>query len=700
MEHTIELGVIIVSSLLGVAVLSSILLQKIRFPYTIGLVIIGGTWAALAQNMDIFSSVRDLALSPDIILFLILPTLIFDAAININIKLLFRNIIPILLLAVVGILISAGIVGFSLPFMTPLALGGALLFGALISATDPVAVIALFNEVKAPKRLLTLIDGESIFNDATAIVLFTIFLGNPIHNYADITHNLIPGLISFIIVLCGGIIVGGVVGVLGSLMLQLKKGDMILQFTVTLITAYVSFVLADKLEMSGVISTLAAGLVFSATSDITIRRRHRDSLHHFWEYFAFTANSFVFLLLGFTEVSIFHTSESIRHSFWYILIAVPIVVIARIAVIYIIVPIYNKFTDNGNKISPAYQAILVWGGLRGAVPIALVFSIPVSQPNRIILLHLTFGFILFTLLIQGTTIKRLMNLLGIHPETSELEGVEGLIESTHSFSNEHLANLVIKRLVDIFSEEGFFISKDETGIDSVSFIIKKKDIIIIISQKGVDITFTTKAENSNYVNTVLFETILEFDNSLQAIKELVKPEHLSKLIRHTVKQEDEKTEVNEKTKSGLPGLDKFITEDGIVKEIQGSTKEQIIKELLDVMKGKGVIPDYDLALKSLLAREKTMTTGIGEGIALPHAKIPGINKIVAVMGIRKDGVDFDSMDKKPTNIVVLILSPASDPVPHIQFLASITKLLSNSARKQEIIDSSPLEICRILKNGV
>jgi len=161
------------------------------------------------------------------------PTEIFDAAININIKLLFKNLIPILLLAVVGILISAGIIGFALPWFVPLSLAGALLFGALISATDPVAVIALFNEVKAPKRLLTLIDGESIFNDATAIVLFTIFMTNPIHNYGDLARNAIPGLVSFVIVLCGGVLVGGLVGALGSLMLRVKKGDMILQFTVT-----------------------------------------------------------------------------------------------------------------------------------------------------------------------------------------------------------------------------------------------------------------------------------------------------------------------------------------------------------------------------------------------------------------------------------------------------------------------------------
>jgi len=358
MEHSVEIGVIIAISLLTVAVLSSIFLSKVRFPYTIGLVVIGGLWAFAAQHIEILTPMSNLSLSPDLILFLILPTLIFDAAININIQLLYKNLVPILLLAFIGIVISTVVIGTSLPLISTLTLGGALLFGALISATDPVAVIALFNEIKAPKRLLTLIDGESIFNDATAIVLFTIILEKQIQNYQDVVTNFWPGLLSFVVVLFGGILIGGIVGLLGSLMLRIRRGDMILQFTVTLITAYISFILADRLAVSGVISTLTAGLVFTATSDYTIRRRNRDSLHHFWEFFSFIANSFVFLLLGFTEYSIFKTTQSIRHFIWIILLAIPIIIIARVCVIYILVPLYNKFAGKKQRISRSYQAIL------------------------------------------------------------------------------------------------------------------------------------------------------------------------------------------------------------------------------------------------------------------------------------------------------------------------------------------------------
>jgi len=691
MDHSVEIGVIIAISLLTVAVLSSIFLRKVRFPYTIGLVVIGGLWAFAAQKILILSPMRHLSLSPDLILFLILPTLIFDAAININIQLLYKNLVSILLLACVGIIISTAVIGVSLPLFSTLALGGALLFGALISATDPVAVIALFNEIKAPKRLLTLIDGESIFNDATAIVLFTIILEKQIHSYQDIAANFWPGLLSFFVVLFGGILTGGITGLLSSLMLRIRKGDMILQFTVTLITAYISFILADRLGVSGVISTLTAGLVFTATSDFTIRRRNRDSLHHFWEFFSFIANSFVFLLLGFTEFSIFRTTDSIRHYLWVILLAIPVIVIGRVCVIYILIPFYNRFAGKKQRISKSYQAILLWGGLRGAVPVALVFSIPPSYPGRALILHLTFGFILFTLLFQGTTIKYLMRFLGIEPEKNELEGLKDIVSSTHSFGNEYLTTLVMNSLLDIFSEEGFFISRDEESDNPNAYILKKQDIIFLSSKEGKEISFSNRKEDENYLHTILYETLLEFDKSLREVGAVVKPEELNKLVESSVSAD---TDISPKREINVL---KYISPDHITTDIQSSEKTELIRELLKIPDRKGLIPDHDTALQALLDREETMTTGIGEGIALPHAKIPGISNIIAVIGVKKEGIDYQAMDNKPVHLIVLILSPAADPVPHIQFLAAITKLLSNKERREKIIESSASRIYQIIK---
>ena len=168
-EDTFITTILIVNGLFFVAAISAIFVKKANFPYTIGLLIVGILVGYLSSRVGFLEPIREVQLSPDIILFLILPTLLFEASINIDAKLLKGNLLPILLLATVGLLISTAIVGIGISVATPLTLGTALLFGALISATDPVAVIALFKELGVPKRLSTLVDGESLFNDDTAI---------------------------------------------------------------------------------------------------------------------------------------------------------------------------------------------------------------------------------------------------------------------------------------------------------------------------------------------------------------------------------------------------------------------------------------------------------------------------------------------------------------------------------------------------
>ncbi|MEE8571889.1 MAG: cation:proton antiporter, partial [Gemmatimonadota bacterium] len=177
MEHGHVVTVVIaIVGLLLVAVAAAIGLKRTSLPYTVGLVLIGMLLGAVADRVDILEPIREVALSPEIILFVFLPTLIFESAFNLDSRLLSRNMAAVLTLAAPGLLLSTAIVGGLLSLLTPLPLGSALVFGALISATDPVAVIALFREVGAPKRLTILVEGESLFNDATAIVLFKLIL--------------------------------------------------------------------------------------------------------------------------------------------------------------------------------------------------------------------------------------------------------------------------------------------------------------------------------------------------------------------------------------------------------------------------------------------------------------------------------------------------------------------------------------------
>lgn len=686
-EHTIEIGVAVVGALLVVAVVSSVLLNKLRVPYTVGLVVVGGICALVSRHFNVLEPVSGLTLSPGIILFLVLPTLIFDAALNIEIKLLRRDIMPILALAAAGLIISTAVIGGLLPLGTALPLSGALLFGALISATDPVAVISLFNEIKAPKRLIVLIDGESIFNDATAIVLFSILLATPITCVADVAHKSIPALVSFVAVLCGGAAIGTAVGLFGMLALKYRRGDMTLQITVTLITAYASFLLADKLGCSGVISTLMAGVVLNGTIENTVRRRHRETLHHFWEYFAFVANSFVFLLLGFTEFKIFHTPDSIKHSLGMVLLGIPVIILARAAAIFAIIPLYNKFVRRNDRISAAYQTVLLWGGLRGAVPVALVFSIPDTFPHRTDILHLTFGYILFTLLIPGTTIKKLMNVLGMSPERNALDGLPDVVSSRYPLGNASLAKLVARRVLDIASEEGFFVSKEESGTDEDEYTMKKRDVVFILERVGGELKLSHRECDGDYARSVFYEALLEFDKTLREAGDVVKPDHMVELIRSASSDgEGAYGESLEKERWAVD-LAESVPESRIVPNLKSSSKNDVIRELLDVLAGEGLVEDPDAAFSALLAREKTLTTGIGDGVALPHAKIPGVENIVAAIGVKRDGVDFDSMDGKPVNIVALILSPESKPRPHIQFMATISKFLADSETRNKILDA-------------
>lgn len=160
--------------LLLVALLAGIGLRKIRFPYTIGLVLVGMGLYYLGGWFEPLQILQRVHLTPNFILYILIPTLIFDAALNLDVRELMRNIVPILILAAPGVLVATAVTGLLVAKFTPLSLNAAMLFGALISATDPVAVIALFKELGAPKRLNMLVDGESLFNDATAIVVFDI----------------------------------------------------------------------------------------------------------------------------------------------------------------------------------------------------------------------------------------------------------------------------------------------------------------------------------------------------------------------------------------------------------------------------------------------------------------------------------------------------------------------------------------------
>ena len=400
-----------------IASCSGIFLKKIKFPYTIGLVVVGILFAIIVENVQALKITEDITLSHDIIMYILLPTLIFEASVNIDSRLLVKNLLPVCALAIPGLVISTLIVGVLMFAATPLNIGVAMLFGALISATDPVAVIALFKEIGAPKRLTMLVDGESLFNDATAIVAFNIIMGILVSGIALNFRTLSGACTTFLYVFVGGLVAGIVIGFLITRLINLARKEPLIQVALSTITAYTAFIVADHyLEVSGVMSTLGAGLVISWYGTTRFSHEVKEYMEQFWEFASFAANSFIFLLLGVTEWRLLIGHGHSPNLLYFIIITILIVTFARIVVVYALIPAL-KFLPKYEKIDLKYQTIIFWGGLRGAVPLALVLSLDPKFESQRLITEFTLGIVLFTLLVQGTTTQPLMKLFKLNKKS-------------------------------------------------------------------------------------------------------------------------------------------------------------------------------------------------------------------------------------------------------------------------------------------
>lgn len=402
-----ELDILI---LLTVACLSAIALRRLKFPYTVALVLLGIGLGWLGKHVESLEFLQTLTLSHDLILFVFVPPLIFESALNLDSRLLLRNLTPILTLAAPGLLISTAIVGVILSWGTALTLPQALLFGSLISATDPVAVIALFKELGAPKRLGILVEGESLFNDATAIVTFNIILGIIATGQTFGLPALQQGVLAFLISFVGGIAVGAVVGFLMQTPISLSRDNPLVLATLTTIVAYGTFLVAEEVvHVSGVIAIVSAGIVLGWYKTNNLKPEARVFVAEFWEYLAFLANSLIFLLMGLTVsgLQFFLQVKQTQDLLGAIGLTLIAILVARAIVVFGLTALIN-YLQPANAVSFSYQLVSFWGGLRGAVCLALALSFDPNFPNRELILMLTLGVVIFTLLLPGTTIAALL----------------------------------------------------------------------------------------------------------------------------------------------------------------------------------------------------------------------------------------------------------------------------------------------------
>ena len=407
-KQNLEQFLVVLSVSLSVATVSRIFSWFRQIPYTLLLVIVG-----LGLG---FVDVRLVNLSPELILEIFLPPLLFEAAWNIRWRELKENWIPVVLFAVVGVIISVVGIALALSQLTSLALPIALLVGASLSATDPVSVVALFRELGASKKLTVLMEGESLFNDGVAVVAFLLLVGIPLGTEV---FSLTDTVASFGVFVGIGIGVGCLVG-FGISYLTQRFDLPLVEQSLTLVSAYGTYLITEELGGSGVISVVTVGIILgNFGSRIGMNPRTRLLVSEFWDFLAFFVNSIVFLLIG-DQIRF----DSLSDNLGIIAVAIIAVLMTRLIAIYGLANLSNIFTKV--DISLPEQTVLWWGGLRGSVSIALALSVPVSLTGRQDIIDTVFGVVLFTLLIQGLStqwVLKKLNLVGDQPlrqEYSEL----------------------------------------------------------------------------------------------------------------------------------------------------------------------------------------------------------------------------------------------------------------------------------------
>lgn len=399
-EENLKQFLLVLAVSLSVATLPQVFSWFRRIPYTLLLVIVG---LGLA-----FADVRLVNLSPQLILLIFLPPLLFEAAWNLKWSNLKQDLIPISLYAVLGVLIAIVGVAVGLNQFTELSLPTALLIGASLSATDPVSVTALFRELGVGKRLTTLMEGESLFNDGMAVVAFG-FLVAFSQSKSELAFQ--PILLQLITVVGIGLGIGGLIGFAISYLTQRFDLPLVEQ-SLTLISAYGTYLITEDFGGSGVIGVVTTGLILgNFGSRIGMNPRTRIIVSEFWEFLAFFVNSIVFLLIG-DQIRFAILGEN----FGTIIVTIAAVILTRAVAIYGLGSLSNRLANSA--ITIPVQTILWWGGLRGAVSIALALSVPEDFAGREVVIATVFGTVLFTLLVQGLTIQpvlKRLNLLGDQP---------------------------------------------------------------------------------------------------------------------------------------------------------------------------------------------------------------------------------------------------------------------------------------------
>ncbi len=447
----------------------------IRLPYTISLVLVGLVigWLGIAGGLEIGGGL----LSADLILFVLLPPLLFEGAAGMHIDRLRRNWRPISLLAIPGVVLNTTIIGLicwrMLWWGDDFGLLYGLLIGSVLAATDPVSVLALVRNLGAPKRLAVLLEGESLFNDGTALVVFNILLIAVLTSIAGGTTSasqlFTEGIASFLMVVTIGILVGLVLGLVANRLLE-QSEDHLVEIALTVALAFGAFLSAEMLSGSGVIAVVVAGLLVGNKGvQEGMTPTARIGLHHFWEVVAFLINSVLFLIIGYELQSVLTPNS---HTLWLGFVGISAALVARL-VVFPLTALSNL--SHQRPISTSWQVALYWGGLRGSIPIALLlllshlvhegtalsgFENTVYLPESVYesMLVVTFAVILWTLVVQGLTMRPLLTRMGISGVSTQ-----GEIDYEVALADKIGSRAALRRLGEL-KMEGLISDEDQEAL--------------------------------------------------------------------------------------------------------------------------------------------------------------------------------------------------------------------------------------------
>ncbi len=409
--------------------------ERLHLPYTVLLAFVGVAVGGVSSFLlsasltglfdNILAPIVNLPISASIFLIVFLPILLFHASLTIDLREIAQDAAPILTLAILAVFAAAAAIGFSLSLAgVPLIV--ALLLGAIVATTDPAAVVTIFREVGAPPRLTRLLEGESLLNDAAAIVLFGIL----VEMLTEGTHSsLAAGVVHFAEAFLGGLLFGAVAGRLFGAVLPLLGGSRMAEVTLSVALPYIVYLLGEEvLDISGVVAVVSAGLTAGAVGRVRIRPGNWRYLERVWAQTGFWAGSLIFVSAS-TLVPKLLGEVELRH-LWLLLIAVAAALVSRAAVLFGVLPLLSALRLS-QKVSGAYKLAISWGGLRGAVTLALALAVTenarIDPATQHFVAVLATGFVLFSLLVNGLTLRWVIRLLRLDRLSPLNEAVRGKV---------------------------------------------------------------------------------------------------------------------------------------------------------------------------------------------------------------------------------------------------------------------------------